>query len=79
MLFRVCDKKNRFVYEVCPEYFGDSLTSDEVEYWEAYDIIEIAKIEDVDWLNLDLEETVDEILRINMKRKAEIRSLKRKL
>lgn len=54
------------------------LSPNELEYWEAHGIIEIAKIENIDWIDMDLGETIDEILRINAKRKAELKALERK-
>lgn len=72
----LCDKKGKFVYEICPEYFGPVLTPEEVEYWEVYNVIEIAKVEDLDWVEMDLNDTVEEILRINAKRKSELKGMK---
>lgn len=78
MLLVLCDKKGKFIYEICPEYFGGTLSPEELEYWEVFNIMEIAKMEDVNWLEMTLDDTISEILRINARRKSEMKSSSRR-
>ena len=56
-LFAICADRSRFIFEVCGDLFGKTLTVEELEYWIAYSIIQNAIRNDVDYKVLSLRET----------------------
>lgn len=69
-VFYECKEKNKFVFEVCDDIFGDKLTAEEMGYWSVYGIISSAYVYDVDITNMSFENAMDEIQEAARKRKA---------
>ena len=67
-LFSLCDKNNRFVFEVC-DLFGSKLTVEELEYWLAYGPIRSAAVEGVDITGLSYDDAVEAIQQEARRRK----------
>jgi hypothetical protein len=67
-LFGLCKDKNKFIFEVS-DMFGDSLTTEEMEYWFIYNVITSASIYDVDISNMGFEEALEEIETAERKRR----------
>ena len=57
LLFQLCDDKDRFVYEITP-MFGKILTIEEMEYWIVYNIIQRAKVNEVEYQALPMTEVI---------------------
>ena len=73
-LFSMCDDKGKFIYEVAPDMFGPFLTIEESEYWLAFNLIRRAKMLDVDYQAISLEETLELIKREERTRKSRLKS-----
>lgn len=69
-LFQMCNDKGRFIYEVTP-IFGSQFSLEEYEYWLAFNIISSARIHEIEYEELTLDETAEQIMikMNNMKRR----------
>lgn len=56
-LFGLCEQRGKFVYEVS-NFFGESLTLEEMEYWACFNIISRAKQEKVDVSAIPMEDVI---------------------
>jgi len=72
-LFSLCDEKKKFVYEVSP-IFGDSFCVEEMEYWVAYNCIQLARMYDIKVDRLDYVSAREAIEREAVRRKAELKN-----
>jgi len=77
-LFRLCDEKKRFVFEVSPDIFGDELTPAEVDYWTVFNIIKSAMTLNIDIKGLSFFDAIEEIHEEILKRKREVANARRK-
>lgn len=58
-LYALCESKNKFVYEVSPGlYGGERLTVEELELWTCYHIISRARLHEVEFEALPIEEVI---------------------
>ena len=57
-VFSLCDSKNRFIYEVCKDLFGDELTAVEIEYWVCYNLIKTAEFYKADIGGVTFDEAI---------------------
>ena len=67
----MCEEKGKFIYEVSP-IFGKVFTVEEMDYWSAFNCIQIAKLYDVDIDSLDYLSARSAIDRKIENKKAEI-------
>lgn len=58
-LYDLCDARGKFVYEVVPGYYpGSHLTAEEFEFWLCHGIINRAKVYEVQYHSLDVDEVI---------------------
>lgn len=71
-LFSLANEKKRFIYEVQPSKFGNSLTAEELEYWVAFHTIRQSEIFDLPQDIYDMDDVVELINEKNEKMKREL-------
>jgi hypothetical protein len=74
-LFFVAAEKRKFVYEIWPGLFGNSLTPNEWEYWIAFFILQQAEIRDIPRNIYDIERVIELINSKERKMKRELREM----
>jgi len=77
-VFSLCVDKGRFVYEILPDYFGDCLTLDEIQYWMVYGMLQSAIRYDIEYELYSLGELKDKIIQAKSEQKRKMESWKRK-
>jgi len=77
-VFSLCMDKGRFVYEVVQDFFGNTLTVEEIEYWICFNMIQSAHRFNIDYKVQSFEETKKLIDEANRKQKLEMAKWKSK-
>jgi hypothetical protein len=60
-MFFLAHDKHKFVYEICPDLFGNTLTPEECEYWTAFSVLQQAEMYEVSPKIHDVFEVIEEI------------------